>query len=45
MKKLIQFTLNGLRVSREVPNHRLLLDLLRDEVGITGTKEGCGTGD
>jgi carbon-monoxide dehydrogenase small subunit len=28
-----------------VPNHRLLLDLLRDEIGITGTKEGCGTGD
>jgi aerobic carbon-monoxide dehydrogenase small subunit len=45
MKKLIQFTLNGTRVSREVPNHRLLLDLLRDEIGATGTKEGCGTGD
>ena len=29
----------------EVPNHRLLLDLLRDEIGLTGTKEGCGTGD
>jgi carbon-monoxide dehydrogenase small subunit len=45
MKKQIQFTLNGTRVSREVPNHRLLLDLLRDEIGATGTKEGCGTGD
>src|SRR5678815_1208546 len=45
MKKTIQFTLNGARVSREVPNHRLLLDLLRDEIGVTGTKEGCGTGD
>ena len=45
MKKLIQFTLNGARVSREVFNHRLLLDLLRDEIGLTGTKEGCGTGD
>jgi aerobic carbon-monoxide dehydrogenase small subunit len=45
MKKQIQFTLNGTRVSREVPNHRLLLDLLRDEIGVTGTKEGCGTGD
>jgi carbon-monoxide dehydrogenase small subunit len=22
-----------------------LLDLLRDEIGLTGTKEGCGTGD
>ena len=45
MKTQIQFTLNGARVSREVPSHRLLLDLLRDEIGVTGTKEGCGTGD
>lgn len=45
MTKKIQFTLNGHSVSREVPNHRLLLDLLRDEIGATGTKEGCGTGD
>ena len=45
MKRQIQFTLNGARVSREVSNHRLLLDLLRDEIGVTGTKEGCGTGD
>jgi len=45
MNKEIQFTLNGRSVSRSVPNHRLLLDLLRDEIGVTGTKEGCGTGD
>lgn len=45
MKKKIQITLNGKVVSREVPAHRLLLDLLRDEIGLTGTKEGCGTGD
>lgn len=45
MKQFIQFTLNGTRVRREVFNHRLLLDLLRDEIGATGTKEGCGTGD
>lgn len=45
MKKLIRFTLNGVPTSREVPNHRLLLDFLRDEIGATGTKEGCGTGD
>jgi carbon-monoxide dehydrogenase small subunit len=45
MKKKIQFTLNGKSVAMEVPNHRLLLDLLRDEIGLTGTKEGCGTGD
>ena len=45
MNKTIDFILNGKQVSREVPNHRLLLDLLRDEIGATGTKEGCGTGD
>ena len=45
MKKLIRFTLNGVPTSREVSNHRLLLDFLRDEIGATGTKEGCGTGD
>src|SRR2546425_9833002 len=45
MKKNIQFTLNGKTTSLEVANHRLLLDLLRDELGLTGTKEGCGTGD
>ncbi len=45
MNKRIRFMLNGEAVSREVPTHRLLLDLLRDEIGMTGTKEGCGTGD
>jgi carbon-monoxide dehydrogenase small subunit len=25
--------------------HRTLLEVLRDELGFTGTKEGCGTGD
>lgn len=45
MKKKIQITLNGKKTDLEVPSHRLLLDLLRDEIGLTGTKEGCGTGD
>lgn len=45
MKKKINITLNGKEMAFEVPAHRLLLDLLRDEIGLTGTKEGCGTGD
>jgi aerobic carbon-monoxide dehydrogenase small subunit len=45
MKKKVQFTLNGRSTSMELAEHRLLLDLLRDEIGLTGTKEGCGTGD
>ena len=45
MKKKISLTLNGKKTDIEVQSHRLLLDLLRDEIGLTGTKEGCGTGD
>ncbi len=45
MKKKVEFLLNGKNTTLEVPSHRLLLDLLRDEIGLTGTKEGCGTGD
>jgi carbon-monoxide dehydrogenase small subunit len=45
VKKKIQITLNGKIIVLETPAHRLLLDLLRDEIGLTGTKEGCGTGD
>lgn len=45
MKKKLEFLLNGKKTTLEVPSHRLLLDLLRDEIGLTGTKEGCGTGD
>ena len=45
MRKKIELTLNGKPMALEVPSHRLLLDLLRDELGLTGTKEGCGTGD
>ena len=45
MSQPIEFTLNGKATSVAAPAHRLLLDLLRDEIGLTGTKEGCGTGD
>jgi carbon-monoxide dehydrogenase small subunit len=41
---LVRFALNGRDVAVTVPAHRLLLDLLRDELGATGTKEGCGIG-
>jgi carbon-monoxide dehydrogenase small subunit len=41
----MQFTLNG--VSTDVPAHplRRLLDVLREDCGLTGTKEGCGEGE
>ena len=41
----VTLTLNG-RVCRfEVPPGRRLLDLVRDDAGLTGTKEGCGSGE
>jgi carbon-monoxide dehydrogenase small subunit len=43
--KKIQITINGQTTTLEITPSLLLLDLLRDEIGMTGTKEGCGTGD
>ena len=40
----IRFSLNGAAQEREVPADRLLIDLLRDDIGATGTKEGCSVG-
>jgi aerobic-type carbon monoxide dehydrogenase small subunit (CoxS/CutS family) len=39
---MIQFSLNGEPVSVEVPADMPLLWVLRDELGLTGTKYGCG---
>jgi carbon-monoxide dehydrogenase small subunit len=41
----IEFTLNGKPCSVEAPASINLLHLLRDYVGLTGTKEGCGVGE
>jgi carbon-monoxide dehydrogenase small subunit len=41
----IHFTLNGEKVRVEVPTHWTLLRLLREKLGLTGTKEGCGIGE
>lgn len=40
----IQFTLNGRTVSVPARAHWTLLQVLRDHLGLTGTKEGCGVG-
>jgi carbon-monoxide dehydrogenase small subunit len=44
MKK-IRVRVNGIRVDIEVPPDRLLLDLLREDLGLTGTKRGCEQGE
>jgi carbon-monoxide dehydrogenase small subunit len=41
----VRFTLNGSAVTAEVPGSRRLLDVLREDLGATGTKEGCGEGE
>jgi aerobic-type carbon monoxide dehydrogenase small subunit (CoxS/CutS family) len=41
----VTLRLNGERRTFEVAPGRRLLDLLRDEAGLTGTKEGCGAGE
>ena len=45
MKKEISFTLNGSEVTVEVQSHKRLIDVLRDQLNLTGTKEGCGEGE
>lgn len=46
MKKFhLEFTVNGEPTSITVEGHRSLLDTLREEVGLTGTKKGCDVGD
>jgi carbon-monoxide dehydrogenase small subunit len=41
----LQFTLNGREIVTETPADRRVLDLLREDLRLTGTKEGCGTGE
>ncbi len=43
-KHVIEFSLNGEAVSIEVDVRELLLHTLRDNLNLTGTKEGCTTG-
>lgn len=45
MKKVINFILNGYEVSAEVESHRMLLQVIRDDFQLIGTKEGCGEGE
>lgn len=41
----IQLTVNGAKRSFDVESNTLLLNLLRDEMNLTGTKYGCGIGE
>jgi CO/xanthine dehydrogenase Mo-binding subunit/aerobic-type carbon monoxide dehydrogenase small subunit (CoxS/CutS family) len=41
----IDLEVNNRKVSRETEPHKRLLDFLRDDLNLTGTKEGCGAGE
>lgn len=41
----VRFRMNGQEHEREIPSHITLLELIRDELGLTGTKEGCEIGE
>ncbi len=43
-RKEITLSVNGLPYALEVRVNRILLDVLRGDLGLTGTKEGCGMG-
>ena len=44
MKKQLTLDVNGQSYEVEVEANRLLLQVLRDTIGLTGTKEGCSIG-
>ncbi len=45
MKSILSLTVNGRKREDYVPDGMLLLDYLREVVGLTGTKQGCDGGE
>jgi carbon-monoxide dehydrogenase small subunit len=45
LKKQITLTINGVQRELLVSPNELLLNILRDRLGLTGTKYGCGIGE
>lgn len=43
--KEIKFVLNGKKYSLKVKPWQILLELIREDLNLTGTKEGCGQGE
>ncbi len=42
---MVRFVLNGKEIQIDTPPDRRVVDLLREDLGLTGTKEGCGAGE
>lgn len=45
MKRLVQLRVNGERYEVAVEPHYTLLKVLREDLGLTGTKKGCDQGE
>jgi carbon-monoxide dehydrogenase small subunit len=45
MKEDVSFTVNGELYQLTIDSRRTLLEVLRESVGLTGTKQGCDTGE
>lgn len=45
MSQMLHCCINGTDIERLVEDDRSLLSFLREDLGLTGTKEGCGEGD
>jgi carbon-monoxide dehydrogenase small subunit len=45
MKQLVELSINDETYELAVEPHTTLLEILRDHLGMTGTKEACGTGE
>ncbi len=45
MKRLLALSVNGARRELAIDSHRTLVEVLREDLGLTGTKQGCGEGD
>lgn len=45
MKVMVKLNVNGLEYELAVEPRRTLLEVLREDLNLTGTKKGCGIGD
>jgi len=45
LKTLVNLVINGKNHKLEIEPNETLLDVIRNRVGLTGTKKGCDTGD
>ncbi|MBC8204102.1 (2Fe-2S)-binding protein [bacterium] len=45
MKKIIKLKVNGIEYELAVEPNRTLVDFIRKDLGLTGTKKGCSIGD